>query len=694
MTVAGDQVALAFAALRSTPAGDQVALAFGLEGPDPPLPPPDRYAYVSAGMPWGVQPRRRRLLRIPYGLAPRATKAVEVPWGDALRAIVAAEVRWQRVPAARAAVDVPWEGAARLDAGSTAMPWQHIPRVQAAATIPWLGDIDRAAVGASLPWRNPPRQSVDAQLPWRMPPLHLTLAGLPWRSAPQQPVRVVLLWGQAGAVRWFVGSPGVDPPGPVPPWVNPRPPGGRVALRFLCPRVAPRALANAIPLAFGRAQCAIAWPRPRRYIVLNTASVVRLPERTPIAVESGRISASRDNAFRSFDLDLADPAHLALLRPGEDGPKSVEINLNGYVWTAIIESWTRNRRHLLDGGSGETVSVSGRSRPALLAAPWAPVRAHVVAVDRLSQQLIDDELDGTDFTATVPADWSWLIDGGAYHYDGLTPMDAISRVAGAAGAVALSHPWDDVIDIRPAYPVSPWAWSVTPPDVQIPVDVILQDGRGAGAGERASESITIPLWPPSATDMPRLVEPLDLVEVVEEESHKALAAAVEITFRRERSSNGAAALVVEQSIVLDPAPAEPLYNQVLVSGEQVGVSDPIIRDGTAGDVRLASVIDPLITTHAVARERGRIALAAGTAQRASSNLWSSLVGLQPTAPQRKGNVTALNPDGSYTIATADGGTLRARPLPGQTWEIGVGVFIRDGRIVDSAPSLASVSQVV
>ena len=143
-----------------------------------------------------------------------------------------------------------------------------------------------------------------------------------------------------------------------------------------------------------------------------------------------------------------------------------------------------------------------------------------------------------------------------------------------------------------------------------------------------------------------------------------------------------------------PAPAAPLYNQVLVSGPQAGVSDPIIRTGTAGDVRMTNIVDPLITQHEVALERGRNALAAGIADRAQSNLWRSLRGLEPAAPQRKGNVTAVNPDGSYTIATADGATIRARPLPGTTWSVSDGVFVRDGVIVDDAPALESTMQYV
>lgn len=77
-----------------------------------------------------------------------------------------------------------------------------------------------------------------------------------------------------------------------------------------------------------------------------------------------------------------------------------------------------------------------------------------------------------------------------------------------------------------------------------------------------------------------------------------------------------------------------------------------------------------------------------------NNAWLNLLGILPQGRYIKGNVTALNADGSVTIATSDGATIRARPLPGQTWSITDGVFVQDGRIVDSAANLPGITQTV
>ena len=205
-----------------------------------------------------------------------------------------------------------------------------------------------------------------------------------------------------------------------------------------------------------------------------------------------------------------------------DGPKVIEINLNGHVWTAIIESHNRARKF-----PGPRVTVTGRSQTALLD---SAKRSTVSDTDMQAQTLAEAELDLTGFSL----DWdtlTWLVPAGAWAYQGLTPIAAVRKAAEASGAVVQSHPWDMRLRVVPRYPVSPWAWGVTAPDKQILDDIILED------------SLTVV--------------------------------------------------------------SQPVYNYVLVSGDQVGVSDPIIRTGSAGDIRADLVSDPLITTHDVAAERGR-----------------------------------------------------------------------------------------
>lgn len=666
--------------------GNAVPLAFGDGNPvEPPPPEPPRFTLKTAGLPWGLPPRRARTVRSGYAAAPRRAAATGLPWSAPPAVTAAARLPWAQVPRYAVATGLPWRMPDSQRA-SVGWAWRALPRVRASAELPW-GLPPAMHRTAGVPWRSPPVKRLSVEAPWGLPSRLDASAGVPWRAPPRREVRAWLPWGVGDQVRWVVPSPGI-----VRPVVPPRPgyqppPGNRVPLALRCPWPSPPG--NQVPLALGPAQCYFAWPRPRRYIVLNSAAVVRLPERTPVPVASGSIRAARDAVFRGFDLVLADPAALALLLPGDTGPKSVEINLNGWVWTGIVEDWDETREH-----PGRAVRVSGRSRPALLDAPYAPARSYTEASERTSVQLIDQELTFTGFDADTPMGWEWTVPAGAWTYDSLTPVAAITRIAQAAGAVVLAHPFEDRLVVRPRYPVSPWAWASTAPDVQIQDDYLSRTGGRGSTGARGTQTVTLPLWPASATDKPGLVEPLQLAALVGPTTTKAVVDSVDIEFGMQAAGNGAQVLVIEQTVTVDPAPAEPLYTYVLVSGEQVGVADPVIRDGTAGDVRLPMIVDRLITQHSVAAERGRNALAGGTTVPAPSNPWQQLQAALPGSRLIKGNVTATNSDGSVSVATTDGSTIRARPLPGQTWANGAGVFVLDGRVVDSAPSLPGVTQVV
>jgi hypothetical protein len=515
----GAQVALALAGAYSSPPGDQVAVEF--RDPDDGLPPVVRYTVGGAGLPWQAAPGRRKSSLLRYGRAVQLRARTDASWATAPGRAAAPVQPWAVVPRRAAAPAAPWTTAPRR-AAQTEQPWGRVPLRATSKPLPW-GMPPRRGSDAVVPWSAPPRRAAATEAPWGVPPRRGAGASIPWALPPLRSRRIVMPWSYAPRVRWRNEGPGVDPP-TEPPNTHYTPPrGNRVALALICPQQ--DFDGDEVPVPLGPAACYFAWPRPRRYIVLNSAAVVRLPERTPVPVSALSLRTSVDDVVWALSMQLADPAALSLLLPDGDGPKTVEVNVNGYVWTAIIESYDRERQF-----PAPRVSVSGRSQAALLDAPFAAVRSFVQTAERQAQQLIDEELDLTEFTADYQA-LTWLVPGGVWHYDALTPLAAVREVAAAAGAVVQSHPWDKVLVIAPRYPTSPWDWTATAPDKHIPDDIVIRDS-------------------------------------------------------------------------LRPASA-PLYDYVLVSGEQVGVSDPIQRTGSAGAIRAQQIVDKLITTHPVALERGR-----------------------------------------------------------------------------------------
>lgn len=522
-TPAGNEVALALGGAYTAPAGNAIAIAFA--DPIPPDPDPDvpvRWTGTAATWPWQRAERRARQVQSRYARSAERHRVVGLPWSEAARRGAARALPWSKADTHQAARGMPWRAAPKLATPSIGVPWSSLPRFIGAGAMPWSAP-DRASSSAGLAWNAPPRIDIAVSLPWGTPPRASCSAGILWRSPPDVVARWWLPWSYAQRIRWRVHSPGVDPPPSVDPPTYEPPAGNHAALNFACPQLT--FPGHSVPVPFGPAACYFAWPRPRRYIVMNSAAVVRLPERTPISVSAVSLNSSVDDAFWSISMTLADTAALAYLLPDAGGLKVVEININGHVWTAAIESHQRNRRF-----PSQSVTVSGRSQACTLDAPYVAPRSLVSDADMQAQSLAEAELDLTGFTLDYDT-LTWLVPAGVWRYEGATPIGAVRAIAAASGAILQSHLWDTQLRIVPRYPVSPWSWGVTAPDKQILDDMIYEDS----------------------------------LRVV----------------------------------------SRPLYNYVLVSGEQVGVSDEIVREGSAGDVRLPMKVDPLIVEHDVALERGR-----------------------------------------------------------------------------------------
>lgn len=406
------------------------------------------------------------------------------------------------------------------------------------------------------------------------------MARLPWRPAKPLP--------------WIVRPP---TPGPEPEPGPAFPPGNLIGLNLGCSVIEVPGLA---PLNLGVTTCYLVRPQRRTYVVINSVSVVRLPDRTPIQVESISISSSVDAWGSSYDIELADSAQLALLKPTAAGPRLIEINLNGYVWTAVMESYSGRREWSRTGAT-----LAGRSRTALLAGPYAPGRVKATTEERSMAQLVDEELADTGFTASYDT-VDWLVPPGAWFYDALPALDAISRLAEASGAVVQSDPAEPTLRVRARYPDSPWDWRDRTPAHVLQEDIITNEslqmrsaplydavvvtgelaGKGvtckvrrageagqlfaqqvssplintaaAGAergrniladhGEQAAIDLVVPLFtaPLRPGEVGRIL-PLDLVEVVAEEgTWHGLCTAV-----RTEARIGEKAVVIEQTITLE-----------------------------------------------------------------------------------------------------------------------------------------------
>lgn len=276
-------------------------------------------------------------------------------------------------------------------------------------------------------------------------------------------------WGIASRVPWIVLPP--KPPKPPIDPESPFPSGRYVGLSLGCALLDQPGL---VPLNLGVNACYAVRPQRRTYLVRNSLSVVRLPDRLPIEVDAITIAGGASAWGHTVDLTLSRPSDLQHLQPNSSGPRQIEVTINGYVWTALVESYGRRRQVGNDGAPAHGVTVEGRSRTALLASPYAPARTKVTSEERSMAQLVDEELTSTGFTAEYDT-VDWLVPPGAWFYDSLPPLDAISRLAEASGGVVQSDPEDLTLRVVPRYPISPWAWTTSEPDHVIQDDIVVAD---------------------------------------------------------------------------------------------------------------------------------------------------------------------------------------------------------------------------
>ncbi len=116
------------------------------------------------------------------------------------------------------------------------------------------------------------------------------------------------------------------------------------------------------------------------------------------------------------------------------------------------------------------MAISGRGIAAELGAPYAAAVSRTNAIDRNAQQLMDDALmiNGVGIGWTL--DWNltdWLVPAGVFAHTG-SHIEAVNRIAEAAGGYVQAHRTSKVLAINPRYPVAPWAWNTVTPDYSLP----------------------------------------------------------------------------------------------------------------------------------------------------------------------------------------------------------------------------------
>ncbi len=388
----------------------------------------------------------------------RAATALPASGRDRWRAadpLRAGPVEHWRQSAALAGVGADrWRAAdAQHNAGGDA--WRQSNRVVRDTGEAWRDGVALNR-GETAPWmRTLPRLTSNWRQPWSQGET-LTRG---WIDRHGDGARLIAVeiehWRQAGYPANAAN------PGPaIPP--KPPPTAWGTRLNIVCP------LPGAA-LKIGRVPCVLVAEREvvkrKTYMSLNSASLVRWPDLTPLPCTSITVETDFESWCWGLSATLSSAAAWPLVQPN---PLACEVlaTINGFSWKFLLDVPSNARSFGLN-----RVSLKGRSRSAWLHSPYTPSRNLSETNPRERVQLAEQALENTGWTV----DWqtaNWLVPGGRWTRTD-TPIGALLRLISATDDGLYTDPAAQIITAQPRWPVASWLLDGEVADLLVPEDAVI-----------------------------------------------------------------------------------------------------------------------------------------------------------------------------------------------------------------------------
>lgn len=236
----------------------------------------------------------------------------------------------------------------------------------------------------------------------------------------------------------------------------------------------------------------------------------RVVDNEPVAIVNGSFGIDKNSWSWTFSGTIPSEAELNKIKPNPEGEVEVELTVNGYVFTFLIDGYKKNYQW----GKG-TYNVTGKSTSCVLGSPYSTIETKIVE-NLTAEQIISTTLQDTGWTY----DWQltslpWYI-GDQVSFYNKTKIEIISIVAKAIGGMVQTHPNDKKIILKKKMPVSPSEFASATPD-----EVCLKEYISLGADYYAkpkydniivsgsTHSVTVRRYNTSGLrSAPEVVEPL------------------------------------------------------------------------------------------------------------------------------------------------------------------------------------------
>jgi hypothetical protein len=581
------------------------------------------------GFKWSTGDMSVTTARMPWGTGARALAAHELAWQGWPDSLIESAFEWEKAENANDDFTLPWVNA-RLETIQTGMAWEDSPDMKVPIHWVWQATA-RAARPVVLPWGNAQALAQAFNLPF----LPCAKHGKGWR----------LPWQKAGRPLWYYPQLIIRPDDPDQ--------GG------------------------GHDPETGTWIifRKRAYRMFHDISLKRLPDMLPIPVSGLSFTMTADSPHITFSASvIGREAFASVLASESTGEILVQADIDGLVFNSVLDPASASRSF-----ANDSYSISGRSLSWYLGNPFSKPRDRTNGDDSTAQQLALAELDGlltTGWTVTWPETGDWAIPAGAFSYANLTPIQAIQQLADAGGLMVVPSLTGKALDVRFRYPVLPWDYAATTPDLIIPT----------------SAALSIPQ---------KYYEPYDYANAV----YVVGGSVGGVMARVWRSGTAGDQLMqqVQNNLATDATTAynigkralasqwkQPIIREIEIPFDNV--SFPIaelgqlvkVQDSEDGNVY---GIVSAVTISVTVQDGGMVEVSQSI--RLGENSGDPLAlfhSILPADPLLFGTVASTHADGTLTVVQPGGGLLRVRNS-GIAVSVSDTVFVKSGMVVSVAPSM-------
>lgn len=405
-----------------------------------------------------------------YQQAARLEYTAALPSRAALARASKLDTIWQTPSRAyRPDADALWS-AAQLRRGQTTARWQPMaPGNRPASALLWGSGRLESLLCATV-WHP-----LDRSL--------RPLLGIPWGAGLHcgavvvsvfqtgrfvgRPLRIP--WQSAWLPRHGISPDPPDPTGPGAGYVPPR--GDQVYLLF------DESMPVTTHLLFGgphvyRPRARVVIPIQRSYLVVNEVTLIRTDNNLELPVFALSLEIDIDSWVWGWRASLPASSLEDVLPAAPYAAVELQASVNGVNFLLLAEKITQERSF-----AQARINVSGRGIGAELGDPYAAIVSRASATDKTAQQLANAALTVNNVPIGWAVDWQltdWTVPGGVWSHTG-THIEAVARIAEAAGGYVQADRTARTLIMRHRYPVPPWDWALQTPDFSLPSAVTLRE---------------------------------------------------------------------------------------------------------------------------------------------------------------------------------------------------------------------------